>query len=117
MKKAVEDAGFFVASLQLGVKMDDVPVKNDAHVTLGYQAGLVATQLLHKVALSATGYYEYATDNFGNNEMPTGQPRQALNYILSAGKLMLPRQYKNYNQTNVNLMLEVIGQELPETNQ
>lgn len=35
MKKAVEDAGFFVASLQLSVKMDGVPVKNDAHVTLG----------------------------------------------------------------------------------
>lgn len=35
MKKAVEDAGFFVASLQLEVKMDGVPVKNDAHVTIG----------------------------------------------------------------------------------
>lgn len=34
MKKAVEDAGFFVASLQLGVKMDGVLVKNDAHITL-----------------------------------------------------------------------------------
>jgi len=83
----------------------------------GYQAGLVATQLLHRVALSATGYYEYATDNFGNHEIPTGQPRQALNYILSAGKLMLPKHYKSYNQTNMNLMLEIIGQELPETGQ
>jgi len=35
MKKAVEDAGFFVASLQLSVKMDGVTVKNDAHITLG----------------------------------------------------------------------------------
>jgi len=35
MKKAVEDAGFFVASLQLSVKMDGVPVKSDAHVTVG----------------------------------------------------------------------------------
>ena len=34
MKKAVEDAGFFVASLQLAVKMDGVDVKNDAHVTI-----------------------------------------------------------------------------------
>lgn len=33
MKKAVEGAGFFVASLQLRVKMDGVDVKNDAHVT------------------------------------------------------------------------------------
>ncbi|MBX2905709.1 MAG: hypothetical protein KF744_06705 [Taibaiella sp.] len=91
-------------------------IMTNGHNT-GYQVGLVATQLLHKLALSATGYYEYAADNFGKHEIPVGQPRQALNYILSAGKLMLPKHYKSYNQTNLNLMLEVIGQELPETGQ
>ena len=91
-------------------------IMTNGHNT-GYQAGLVATQLLHKVALSATGYYEYAADNFGSHEIPVGRPRHGLNYILSAGKLMLPKRYHSYKQTNLNLMLEVIGQELPETNQ
>ncbi|MBG9378032.1 heavy-metal-associated domain-containing protein [Panacibacter sp. DH6] len=33
IKKAVEDAGFFVAKLQLKIKFNDVTVKNDEHIT------------------------------------------------------------------------------------
>ena len=83
----------------------------------GYQAGLVATQLLHKTALSVTAYYEQALPNFGGNELPTGNADKAVNYILSAGRLILPRKYKSYDQTNVNLMAELIGQSLPQTGQ
>lgn len=83
----------------------------------GYQAGLVATQLLHKTALSVTGYYEQAYSNLGGNELPKQLPNSAVNYILSAGRLMLPVKYKSYKQTNVNVMAELIGQWLPESGQ
>jgi hypothetical protein len=36
----------------------------------------------------------------------------AMNYTFSLGKLMLPKVYTSYNQTNVNLMFELIGQRL-----
>lgn len=83
----------------------------------GYQAGLVATQLLHKTALSATGYYEQAYNNLRGNELPKQLPSAAVNYILSAGRLMLPVKYKSYKQTNLNVMAELIGQWLPESGQ
>lgn len=83
----------------------------------GYQAGVVATQLLHKTALSVTGYYEQATNNLNNHELHHHLPHTAVNYILSAGRLVLPARYKNYRQTNLNLMAELIGQWLPQTNQ
>jgi hypothetical protein len=88
-------------------------IQTNGHNT-GYQVGGVATQLLHKTALSFTGYYEQATDNFGNHKFPVSAPRQALNYIFSAGHLILPKAYTSYKQTNFNLMVEVIGQTLPE---
>ena len=37
-----------------------------------------------------------------------------MNYTLSVGKLMLPKVYKSFKQTNVNLMLELLGQRLNE---
>jgi hypothetical protein len=83
----------------------------------GYQAGLVATQLLHKTALSVTGFYEQAYNNRRGNEFPKQQPNAAYNYILSAGRLLLPKRYTSYNQTNLNLMAEVVGQWLPATGQ
>ncbi len=88
-------------------------IQTNGHNT-GYQVGFVATQLLHKLALSATGYYEKAQNNFGGNEFPAAQPSQAANYILSAGRLILPKKYTSYKQTNFNVMLELIGQFLPE---
>lgn len=78
----------------------------------GWQAGLVATQLLHKTALSFTGYYERATNNASDNDFPAYQSAEAANYIMSVGHLVLPRSYNGYKQTNLNLMLEVIGQKL-----
>lgn len=75
----------------------------------GYEWGLVATQLLHKVALSASGSYVQATDN-GKNKFVYPGFNKAFNYSFSAGKLMLPAKYKDYSQTNLNLMLELLGQ-------
>ena len=79
----------------------------------GYEAGTIATQLLHKTALSLTVSGEQAYDNSSGNGLPNGMAGQALNYSLSAGRLILPKKYTSYNQTNLNIMAEVIGQLLP----
>ena len=36
--------------------------------------------------------------------------RNAVGYNLSLGKLMLPKEYTSYEQTNLNLMVEMLGQ-------
>jgi hypothetical protein len=76
----------------------------------GFEGGLVATQLLHKVALSSTVSYERATNNGGQHVHTDRADAHALNYSLSGGKLMLPKHYKSFGQTNLNLMVELLGQ-------
>ncbi len=79
----------------------------------GYQFGIVATQLLHKTALSLTTYYEQASDNGKGNDYPATLNKNDISYIASVGHLILPKQYNNYKQTNVNLMVELLGQLQP----
>ena len=74
----------------------------------GWETGVVATQLLHKIALSSGISFIEATDN-GKYKFPTPD-NKAINYTLSFGKLMLPKEYTNYRQTNVNLMIEFLNQ-------
>jgi hypothetical protein len=77
----------------------------------GMELGVVATQLLRKVAISSSASFVKATDNGGTNKFVYGQNRsKAVNYTLSVGKLMLPKEYKDYKQTNLNLMIEVLSQ-------
>jgi len=76
----------------------------------GYEAGIVATQLLKKVALSSSLTFLNATDNGNNNKFPYGSNNQAINYTFSVGKLMYPKEYKSYKQTNINLMVEFLSQ-------
>jgi hypothetical protein len=77
----------------------------------GLEAGLVATQLLRKVALSSTVSIAKAYDNGNNNKFIYGlNNNKAVNYSFSVGKLMLPKEYKDYRQTNINLMVEVLSQ-------
>jgi hypothetical protein len=94
---------------------------NDSHIhqagidlnglNSGYEAGLIATKLINKVAISASGGFLHATDNTsGNKVYYEDDDRNALAYNFSIGKLMLPKEYKDYNQTNLNLMLELPGQ-------
>lgn len=78
----------------------------------GYEVGLIATQLLHKLALSSTVSYERATDNRKGHEFPAYMDNNALNVSLSAGRLILPKEYIGYRQTNFNLMVEFLGQRL-----
>lgn len=76
----------------------------------GYEAGLVSTKLINKVAVSAIISALHVNDN-GKQKFGFGSKnRNAFNYSLSAGKLMLPKEYTSYGQTNLNLMLEFLGQ-------
>lgn len=76
----------------------------------GYEAGLVATKLVNKIAVSAGSSFAHALDN-GVEKFPyAAKERNAVNYTLSVGKLMLPKEYISYNQTNLNLMCELLGQ-------
>jgi len=81
----------------------------------GFAGGLVATQLLHKLALSADLSYTKATNNPGA-EINTTQS-EAIGYIFSAGYLILPRNYTGYDQTNVNLYIELMGKNNPANSQ
>ena len=75
----------------------------------GFEAGLIATRLINKLALSTSVSMIRATKNSGKQPVSL-ENRDALAFSFSAGKLMLPRVYNSYQQTNVNLMLEMPGQ-------
>ncbi len=79
----------------------------------GLETGIIATQLLHKTALSTSVSIEKAFDN-NDNKFPTLQPSTAINYTLSVGKLLLPKEYSSFKQTNMNAMIELLGQTLPK---
>ncbi len=74
----------------------------------GLNTGIVATQLIHKLAVSGSVSYLNRWKN-GNREKQPGLTNHALNYSFSSGYLLLPRQYKSYRQTNVNLYAEFLG--------
>jgi hypothetical protein len=77
----------------------------------GIEFGIVATQLLRKVALSSSVSYLNARDNGNNNKFVYGLDKsKAVDYTFSIGKLMLPKEYKDYRQTNLNLMVEFLSQ-------
>ncbi len=78
----------------------------------GYEGGVIATKLINKLALSASGSFVHAWDNGADHKFfPIyDHYRNAIEYTLSAGRLMLPVVYENYNQTNMNLMFEMLGQ-------
>jgi hypothetical protein len=77
----------------------------------GLQAGLIATQLLHKLAISGTVSTIQVLNNQRNDYDGANRPYpfSGINYSLSAGYLLLPRKYSSYKQTNLNLYLELLG--------
>jgi hypothetical protein len=79
----------------------------------GVQAGVIATQLLHKLALSGTLSYIKALKNESwkaiSNANAPFVSFQALNYSFSAGLLVLPLHYTSFQQTNLNLYVELLG--------
>ncbi|MBY0478790.1 MAG: hypothetical protein K2Q24_14170 [Chitinophagaceae bacterium] len=75
----------------------------------GVQAGLLATQLVNKFA--ATAGVSYIRQLEKNNKLFFGPAfsNEGIQYNLSMGYLLFPRNYKSYNQTNFNLYCEFIG--------
>jgi hypothetical protein len=76
----------------------------------GWQTGIIATQLLHKLAISSTvgivkSYMSDSDPHAGHLE----HSMLGLNYSLSAGYLLFPKQYTSYQQTNLNLYVELLG--------
>jgi hypothetical protein len=76
----------------------------------GYEGGFIATKLKNKVAISASASYLYASENGTEKFIYGNRNRHAANYTLSVGKLMLPKEYTSFKQTNLNLMVELLGQ-------
>jgi hypothetical protein len=74
----------------------------------GVAGGIVATQLVQKLAVSATVGYNRFMNNIKDN-YPAYMSANAVNYSLSAGYLLLPRTYRSYDQTNLNLYVEFLG--------
>jgi hypothetical protein len=87
---------------------DELSLDGDQSGVLG---GIIATQLINKLAVSATASYLHVT-----TERPKYFPEiyayDAFTYTASAGYLLLPFQYTGYNQLNVNLYTELLGQQL-----
>lgn len=86
--------------------IDEINLEGD---NSGVQGGIVATQLIHKLALSASVNYTRAFDNRGGNDLLPGQGREAFGYTFSAGYLAYPKAYTSYEQPNFNLYLEFLG--------
>lgn len=78
----------------------------------GLQGGVVFTQLMHKLALSGSASYLHGFDNQGY-DFPANNARDAVAYTLSAGYLVLPKNYQNYDQVNLNLYIELLGKNNP----
>ncbi|CAH0207003.1 hypothetical protein SRABI27_01889 [Pedobacter sp. Bi27] len=83
----------------------------------GWQTGLIFTQLLHKLALSATLGYADAIITDKVLRLNTPQPDKMLSYSLSSGYLVLPVVYKDYKQPNFNVYLELLGKTDPSSGQ
>ena len=80
----------------------------------GAELGIIATKLVHKTAISSSISLEKATNNDPNYVFPETQDNTAINYSLSWGRLMYPKTYKSYKQTNINVMFEFLGQTLSD---
>lgn len=76
----------------------------------GVQAGIIATQLWNKLAVSATISETEVFDwKRANEDWSKQYAFEALNYSLSAGYLVFPLEYKDYDQTNLNIYAELLG--------
>ena len=78
----------------------------------GVEAGVIATQLWNKLAVSGTVSHTQVLDRSRKNDVIYVPPRnyQSLNFSASAGYLLFPREYTDYKQTNLNLYTEILGQ-------
>ncbi len=99
-----------LASINNPVPNQEIILEGD---NSGLQSGVIFTQLLHKLALSDSASFLRAFDNRGGYNLPGGQARNAAAYTLSAGYLVLPKNYRDYKQVNMNLYVELLGKTNP----
>ena len=89
--------------------LQDIALEGD---NSGLQGGVVFTKLIHKLALSGSASYLHAFDNSGG-ALPINGATNAIAYTLSAGYLLLPKNYSSYDQVNVNVYAELLGKSNP----
>jgi hypothetical protein len=79
----------------------------------GVSIGLIATQLWHKFALSGTISHTQVLDQSRKSDVIYVPARayQSMNYSLSAGYLLFPKEYTDYKQVNVNLYTELLAEQ------
>ena len=95
-----------VAYSRNAIFYDELSLQGDQS---GVQGGIIATQLLNKLALSTTvSFLQVTTEKPAYN--PDLYPYSAFNYTFSAGYLLLPFTYTDFKQTNLNLYVELLGQ-------
>ncbi|MES1223197.1 MAG: hypothetical protein ABUT20_47325, partial [Bacteroidota bacterium] len=75
----------------------------------GIQAGIIATQLINKLAVSGTSSVIKVFASAVEHASYPDNSSTAFYYSLSAGYLLLPFNYSDYKQTNLNLYFETIG--------
>ena len=77
------------------------------------QTGLIATQLIRRLALSSTISHVSLVGNSSQVELGFPFYRNSLQYSFSGGYLFFPLKYTDYKQVNLNGYLEFIGQYAP----
>jgi hypothetical protein len=100
-------AAFGEASISRNdLQYDELSLEGDQS---GVKGGLVATQLWNKLAVSSTLSYLLVTSKKPKLD-PDNFIYQGYNYSLSAGYLVLPIEYTDFKQTNLNIYTELLGQ-------
>ena len=91
-------------------EFDEVSLQGDKS---GVAVGLIATQLINKLAVSATISHTQVLGGSRNDKALYTPERnyQSVNYTFSAGYLLFPRNYTDYRQINTNLYVELLGQQ------
>jgi hypothetical protein len=75
----------------------------------GVQVGVIATQLIKKFAASAGVSYIRQLEKTDKVNLGLPFSNEGIQYNISMGYLVFPRNYKSYKQTNFNLYCEFLG--------
>lgn len=88
---------------------DEVTLMGDKS---GFEAGIIATRLSQRFALSVTGSHTQVLHYSRKNASLFSPPRtfQTMQFSISGGYLVLPKEYTDYRQTNLNLYAELLTQ-------
>lgn len=77
----------------------------------GIRGGLILTKLQSKLAVSSTLSLANVFTKNKHEEPGNEISKRAFDYSLSAGYLVLPVNYTSFNQTNLNVYAEFLGQQ------